>query len=232
MEPTLPAMARLHQRKPAPARRQRPAARSETLSLVHPERTRGTSPAEECCNVGDLAPPSPTGSATLCRDDMTEGVWWRSPMLSVRPLELLHELHERLDGGGLAGVVDGGAEATDGAVPLEREQTLLLGLLDEHRLQTLIRDAVRHVHLRAGVLARRASVEVRRVDGAVEHLGLRVVLLLDAVEPALPLQPAQHLLDHVDRKDGRRVEDLRRVRLVIEHRREAVAAALQELVVD
>jgi len=64
-------------------------------------------------------------------------------------LEVLHEAHQRVHRRLRDGVVDGDAEAAEGAVPFERHEVLLSRLREELRLEVLGREAEADVHERA-----------------------------------------------------------------------------------
>ena len=89
---------------------------------------------------------------------------------------------------------------------LESVEAGRLGLLDELRLELLVRHPEGHVHARAALLGRVAAVvPAAAVDRVVELLRLADVGLLDRLQAAQADQPLHRQADHVDGEDGGRV---------------------------
>ena len=92
------------------------------------------------------------------------------------------------------------------AVPLQADHAALLRLGDELLLERLGGEPEDHVHHRPALPLDRGSVEGRvRVDGAVEARRLLAIESLHGRQAAEPLQPGEHVADHVDAEGGRRV---------------------------
>ena len=105
------------------------------------------------------------------------------PLLAVGPLELRHELDERIDSGLRKRVVDGRPQPTDRAVALETGESCVPSVLREPSLELRTRQPEGDVHQRSAVDPSRASIEPRPVDRRVEYLGLALVALGMAGSP-------------------------------------------------
>src|SRR5687768_3901510 len=124
---------------------------------------------------------------------------------SATPFEFLHEIDERVDACFRKGIVDRGANATDGSMSLQAIEPRCFGLLDELFLQLFARKPERHVHQRPAVLLRGASVEATSIDFGVELSRLTLVYCRDRGEAALVDQPSRHEAKDIDREHRRRV---------------------------
>lgn len=97
----------------------------------------------------------------------------------------LHDSHERLYALRRHGVVDGGSDATNGAVPLKLHQAALLANLEKGLLQLGRRHREGDVHQAADIGGDGALVEAVRGGDRVVDLGrLLLVALLHGLQPA------------------------------------------------
>src|ERR1041385_5729626 len=90
--------------------------------------------------------------------------WMVTQLSSVAPLELLHELDERIDAGFREGVVERSPHPADRPVALEPVEAGRRGFLDEPVLDVFGREPERDVHQRSAVLVCRSAIETAAVD--------------------------------------------------------------------
>src|SRR5688572_19688474 len=174
---------------PAPAR---PTARrffSNFMPCMSAERTRITSGAFDSLTSSKRSGGRrfrPTCAIGLSASTSS----FLPPLATARP-EVLHVVDELAHALDRHGVVDGGAHAAHGAVPLQLHHALALGALEELLVQLRIGERERHVHPGAVLPGDRVLVERARVEEVVKHLRLGDVALLDLGEPALRFQPLE-----------------------------------------
>ena len=121
-------------------------------------------------------------------------------------LEVLHEIHQRLDAFDGHGVVDGRAHAAHRTMSFEIHEADLGRLGAERLVEIRLGERERHVHPGTRIRRHRALVEAAAFDEAVELFGLGAVALFHRLQAALLLEPLEHEAREVPAEGRRRVE--------------------------
>jgi len=155
-------------------------------------------------------------------------------VLAVGALEFAHELGEGVAAGGGEGVVDGGADAADGAVAFEAVEAGGRRLGRELLFEVFGGEAEGDVHDGAGFPCGVAAVEVGGVNHVVNLLRLLDVLPVHPFEAPLLFHPLAHQVEDVDAPGVRRVVEraVLGVRAVVEHRRQSLPPLCQKVFAD
>src|SRR5215207_3314755 len=112
--------------------------------------------------------------------------------------ELLHELNESIHPLFREGIVDGSAQSAHRSMAFETVEAGRGRLLDELLFEFLAGKTERHVHARARILLRVATIEAGPIDLRIQFVGLSCVRTLDRVQASLTHQPRQHEPHNVD----------------------------------
>jgi len=156
-------------------------------------------------------------------------------MSGVVFVEVFHEVDEVGDGVEGVGVVDGGADAADGAMSFDADEAGGESVFDEGGFEVFGGQSEDDVHLGAVLGSDVVFVEALGViDGSVDEVGFGGIFFFDGLDAASVFEPMEDLVDHVDGEGGRGVEEgvFVGVSFVGEHGGQAGAAFIEDVVTD